>query len=150
VDQQAGGAVRKAGLQSDLVGVELHLAGYGNDADQPVMVDAGDGHPVGAGDRPHAVGGQAHHGPADVPPQQATVTRKPEQEPGRRVLAQARADFPWSDLLRDGCALRSRRQNKQPSSTLGEQVSEPGQVGDQFDGAASSPTSHSHSKPYEV
>ncbi|HJZ03872.1 MAG TPA: hypothetical protein VJ305_24405 [Streptosporangiaceae bacterium] len=88
VDQQAGGTVRKAGLQRDLVGVELYLAGYGNDAEQPVMVDAGEGHPVGAGDRPHAVGGQAHHGPADVPPQHAAVTGKPEQEPGRGVLAQ--------------------------------------------------------------
>ena len=43
-------------------------------------------------DRPDAVSGQAHHGPADVPLQQATVTvtGKPEQKPGRRVLAQAR------------------------------------------------------------
>jgi hypothetical protein len=88
VDQQASGAVGKAGLQRDLVGVKLHVAGYGDHADQPVMVDAGDGHPVGAGDRPQAVGGQADHGPADVPPQQAAVTGQPEQEPGRRVLAQ--------------------------------------------------------------
>jgi hypothetical protein len=87
VDQQADGTVGKAGLQGDLVRVERHIAGDGNHADQPVMVDPGDGHPVRAGDRP-AVGGQPDHGPADVPPQQAAVTGKPEQEPGGRVLAQ--------------------------------------------------------------
>ena len=75
VDQQADGTVGKAGPQGDLVRVERHIAGDGNHADQPVMVNAGDGHPVGAGNRPHAVGGQAHHGPADVPPQKAAVTR---------------------------------------------------------------------------
>jgi hypothetical protein len=88
VDQQAGGTVGKAGLQRDLIGVQQHIAGDGDHADQPVVVHAGDGHPVRAGDRPQAVGGQAHHGPADVPPQQAAVTGQPEQEPGRRVLAQ--------------------------------------------------------------
>jgi len=87
VDQQAGGTIRKAGLQRDLVGVKQHVAGDGDHADQPVTVDAGDGHPVRAGDRLQAVGGQADHGPADVPPQQAAVTGQPEQEPGRRVLA---------------------------------------------------------------
>jgi hypothetical protein len=57
VDQQAGGTVGKAGLQRDLIGVELHIAGDRNHADQPVMVDTGDGHPVGAGDRPQVVQG---------------------------------------------------------------------------------------------
>jgi hypothetical protein len=122
VDQQADRTIGKADLQGDLARVELDAAGYRHNAHEPVMIDAGDGHPIGPWCSLGAASGQTHHGPADVPPEETAVTGKSEQVPSRRVLAQFLVpDYPVEPvpvvLDRDGgqaTCLRPAGQQRHP------------------------------------